>query len=229
MAEAPASSSGGGEDPPRWDEELCCPVNKIAKVMKKALPSNGKLSKNGKELVQQCISEFISYITGEASARCQREKRMTMNGEDVIWAMAKLGFDDYVEPLKLYLFKYRQYVNCNEIPVGMQDSQFFAGISASVRGTPAGEGLVIEEMEGRGLTCHSEAEQEQDGNTAMEDSTKNGFLTEEDSSLKGGVPQENTSMEADSVKQGPSSEENSDSKKQPAKTRKRGTPLEEGL
>ena len=43
-----------------------------------------------------------------ASDKCQREKRKTINGDDLLWAMATLGFEDYIEPLKVYLQKYRE-------------------------------------------------------------------------------------------------------------------------
>ena len=43
-----------------------------------------------------------------ASDKCQREKRKTINGDDLLWAMSTLGFEDYVEPLKVYLHKYRE-------------------------------------------------------------------------------------------------------------------------
>jgi Histone-like transcription factor (CBF/NF-Y) and archaeal histone len=43
-----------------------------------------------------------------ASDKCQREKRKTINGDDLLWAMSTLGFEDYIEPLKLYLHKYRE-------------------------------------------------------------------------------------------------------------------------
>lgn len=76
--------------------------------MKKALPANAKISKDAKETVQECVSEFISFITGEASDKCQREKRKTINGDDLLWAMTTLGFEEYVEPLKVYLHKYRE-------------------------------------------------------------------------------------------------------------------------
>lgn len=38
----------------------------------------------------------------------QAEKRKTINGEDILFAMSTLGFDNYVEPLKLYLQKHRE-------------------------------------------------------------------------------------------------------------------------
>ena len=67
-----------------------------------------EIAKDAKECVQECVSEFISFITSEASERCHQEKRKTINGEDILFAMSTLGFDSYVEPLKLYLQKFRE-------------------------------------------------------------------------------------------------------------------------
>jgi histone H3/H4 len=33
--------------------------------MKKALPANAKIAKDAKETIQECVSEFISFITSE--------------------------------------------------------------------------------------------------------------------------------------------------------------------
>ncbi|TFK78188.1 histone-fold-containing protein, partial [Polyporus arcularius HHB13444] len=60
------------------------------------------------ECVQECVSEFISFITSEAAEKCQMEKRKTIGGEDILYAMVTLGFDDYVETLKIHLAKLRQ-------------------------------------------------------------------------------------------------------------------------
>eukprot|EP00183_Erythrolobus_madagascarensis_P002004 CAMPEP_0185851056 /NCGR_PEP_ID=MMETSP1354-20130828/5240_1 /TAXON_ID=708628 /ORGANISM="Erythrolobus madagascarensis, Strain CCMP3276" /LENGTH=95 /DNA_ID=CAMNT_0028551833 /DNA_START=196 /DNA_END=483 /DNA_ORIENTATION=- len=76
--------------------------------MKQALPENAKVAKDGKDTVQECVSEFVSFITSEASDKCIREKRKTINGEDILWAMNTLGFDTYIEPLKAYLMRYRE-------------------------------------------------------------------------------------------------------------------------
>jgi nuclear transcription Y subunit beta len=45
---------------------------------------------------------------GVASEKCHQEKRKTVNGEDIIFAMTSLGFENYAEVLKIYLAKYRQ-------------------------------------------------------------------------------------------------------------------------
>ncbi|KAK7316939.1 hypothetical protein RJT34_00771 [Clitoria ternatea] len=89
------------------EQDRFLPIANVGRIMKKAIPSNGKISKDAKETVQECVSEFISFVTGEASDKCQREKRKTINGDDIIWAITTLGFEDYVDPLKSYLQKYR--------------------------------------------------------------------------------------------------------------------------
>merc|ERR1711988_362174 len=70
------------------EQDRFLPIANISRIMKKALPSNAKIAKDAKETVQECVSEFISFITSEASDKCQREKRKTINGEDL------LGDDD---------------------------------------------------------------------------------------------------------------------------------------
>ena len=90
------------------EQDRFLPIANISRIMKKALPPNAKIAKDAKETVQECVSEYISFITSEASEKCQKEKRKTINGEDLLWAMATLGFDKYVEPLKEYLSKYRE-------------------------------------------------------------------------------------------------------------------------
>ncbi|XP_010505265.1 PREDICTED: nuclear transcription factor Y subunit B-8-like isoform X4 [Camelina sativa] len=53
------------------------------------------------------MAVFMTLMS-RASDKCQREKRKTINGDDLLWAMATLGFEEYIEPLKLYLMRYRE-------------------------------------------------------------------------------------------------------------------------
>ena len=57
---------------------------------------------------QECCSEFISFVTSEAVDHCQAEKRKTVNGDDLIFAFESLGFDPYVQPLRLFLQRQRE-------------------------------------------------------------------------------------------------------------------------
>ena len=95
------------------EQDRYLPIANVAKLMKKAIPERGKIAKDAKECVQECLSEFVSFITSEAAERCSQEKRKTINGEDILFAMSNLGFDNYVEPLKIFLQKYRDSVKCD--------------------------------------------------------------------------------------------------------------------
>ncbi|CDY14422.1 BnaC03g21730D [Brassica napus] len=110
MANTTTSPDGdGGESGGSVREhDRYLPIANISRIMKRALPPNGKIGKDAKDTVQECVSEFISFITSEASDKCQKEKRKTVNGEDLLWAMSTLGFEDYLEPLKVYLARYRE-------------------------------------------------------------------------------------------------------------------------
>lgn len=109
MADSDNESGGhNANDASAREQDRFLPIANVSRIMKKALPANAKISKDAKETVQECVSEFISFITGEASDKCQREKRKTINGDDLLWAMTTLGFEEYVEPLKVYLAKYRE-------------------------------------------------------------------------------------------------------------------------
>jgi hypothetical protein len=76
------------------------------------VPSSAKIAKDAKECLQECVSEFISFITSEAAEKCQLEKRKTIGGEDILFAMGTLGFENYSEVLKIRLARLRQ-VSCN--------------------------------------------------------------------------------------------------------------------
>ncbi|KAK1435586.1 hypothetical protein QVD17_01352 [Tagetes erecta] len=121
MADSDNESGGGHNgDHSLREQDRFLPIANVSRIMKKALPANAKISKDAKETVQECVSEFISFITGEASDKCQREKRKTINGDDLLWAMTTLGFEDYVEPLKVYLQKFRDMEGEKTVLAGRQ-------------------------------------------------------------------------------------------------------------
>ncbi|KAF5811369.1 putative transcription factor Hap3/NF-YB family [Helianthus annuus] len=90
------------------EQDRLMPIANVIRIMRNILPRNAKISDDSKETVQECVSEFISFVTSEANDRCQREQRKTITAEDILWAMSKLGFEDYLEPLTLYLHRYRE-------------------------------------------------------------------------------------------------------------------------
>ncbi|KAL6565334.1 Nuclear transcription factor Y subunit B-8 [Orobanche gracilis] len=136
---------GGGDQSPKSsvrEQDRFLPIANIGRIMKKALPPNGKIAKDAKDTVQECVSEFISFVTSEASDKCQKEKRKTINGDDLLWAMATLGFEEYISPLKAYLARYREFkIQCDaslfHVPTMYLRNNFdFAGdTKGSIRGT----------------------------------------------------------------------------------------------
>ncbi len=61
-------------------------------------------------------------ITSEASDKCAAEKRKTINGDDILYAMRVLGFDNYEEVLRVYLSRYRLDQENNPKPRKKNDS-----------------------------------------------------------------------------------------------------------
>ncbi|CAN6802424.1 unnamed protein product [Brassica oleracea] len=72
--------------------------------------SGGGQTRNGKSPLspREQDTELISLVTGKASDKSLKEKRKAVNGDDLLWSMTTLGFEDYVEPLKVYLQGFRE-------------------------------------------------------------------------------------------------------------------------
>ena len=134
------------------------PIANIARIMKNALPPDAKIGKDSKEAVQEAVSEFISFVTSEASDKCMQEKRKTINGDDLLWAMSTLGFDTYVEPLKIYLGRYREAVKGDkpEKNGGGGSALNMAGVVPQAGGDTSG-GAVVGEGDAGGVVTNRPA------------------------------------------------------------------------
>ncbi|MCJ1286668.1 hypothetical protein MMC26_006014 [Xylographa opegraphella] len=147
----------------------------VARIMKTALPDNAKIAKEAKECMQECVSEFISFITSEASEKCQQEKRKTVNGEDILFAMTSLGFENYAEALKIYLAKYRETQstrgdNQNQVRPGSG----YGSATAQAQGGPASMGATTSGLVGGGGV--SGVASQSSGYPGQQESTTNSLL-----------------------------------------------------
>ncbi|GAU27473.1 hypothetical protein TSUD_14530 [Trifolium subterraneum] len=95
--------------PPTKDEEPHLPMKNLIRIMRRALPENAKITDDAKKSIQLCVTEFIAIITIEANERCKAEHRKIINGDDLIWAMNMLGFEDYGGLLAIFLENYRHH------------------------------------------------------------------------------------------------------------------------
>jgi histone H3/H4 len=65
---SPQVSQKGGDDDDDFnfrETDNLLPIANVARIMKKALPNNAKIAKDAKDCVQECVSEFIAFITSE--------------------------------------------------------------------------------------------------------------------------------------------------------------------
>ncbi|XP_057519033.1 uncharacterized protein LOC130799811 [Amaranthus tricolor] len=102
------TNSKTGLAAPFREQDQYMPIAIVVRIMRRALPPQAKVADEAKELLQGCVSEFISFITSEANKNCQLEHRKTITAEDVIGAMSRLGFEHYLQPLSMYRQKYRE-------------------------------------------------------------------------------------------------------------------------
>ncbi|KAK7344240.1 hypothetical protein VNO77_13624 [Canavalia gladiata] len=127
------------------EQDRALPIANVGRIMKQILPPNAKISKEGKQLMQECVTEFISFVTGEASDKCHKENRKTVNGDDICWALSSLGFDNYAEAIGRYLHKYRQAerekMNQNKLAIDSTNEKYKG--SAPKTSTQRGKQLQI--------------------------------------------------------------------------------------
>lgn len=90
------------------DQNLLLPIANVSRVVKDVLPVEAKISREAKKCIQECVSEFVYFISSEAADKCKCEKRKTINGDDIVRSMESLGFENFSRALKTYLFKYRE-------------------------------------------------------------------------------------------------------------------------
>ncbi len=86
------------------------PIANISKIMKRTIPKLAKVSKESKELMQLCASEFIAIITARAKDICEIEARKAITGDDLIRAMEDLDMPYYAEVTKMYYDQYKRLI-----------------------------------------------------------------------------------------------------------------------
>ena len=104
------AASAGADDDSKGEQDRLLPIANISRIMKRVLPAHAKMSKESKAAIQECVSEFIAFITSEAADRLSVDRRKTITADDIIKAINDLGFTDYGDILRLYLSHYQHSV-----------------------------------------------------------------------------------------------------------------------
>lgn len=56
------------------EQDRFLPIANVSRIMKNCLPKNAKVAKEAKETVQECVSEFIAFVTSEYVIKSQLTK-----------------------------------------------------------------------------------------------------------------------------------------------------------
>jgi histone H3/H4 len=59
------SRGGNHDEDVLKEQDRVLPIANVARIMKQAVPSSAKVAKDAKETVQECVSEFIAFVTSE--------------------------------------------------------------------------------------------------------------------------------------------------------------------
>jgi len=78
------------------------PITNLTGIMKEACGHEVKVSKEAKEMLMECATEFICFTTLEATKIAAERKRKAVKEEDVLQAAQDLGFQRYQEHLLLF-------------------------------------------------------------------------------------------------------------------------------
>ncbi|KAK6789323.1 hypothetical protein RDI58_013122 [Solanum bulbocastanum] len=84
------------------------PIGNVVIIMRKIIPPHANISNESKVAIQECVSEFIGFVIGQANNNYQREQRKTIMAEEVLSSLNDFGFDDYIKHLDLYLHRYSE-------------------------------------------------------------------------------------------------------------------------
>ncbi|KAK4477943.1 hypothetical protein RD792_017208 [Penstemon davidsonii] len=85
------------------DADQHMPITNVIRIMRQILPSHAKIADDAKETIQECVSELIHFITRVAKKMCRKERCETITPKNIISAIGSLGFDNYIEPITIYL------------------------------------------------------------------------------------------------------------------------------
>ena len=90
------------------EAEFGLPVASITRIVKARLPDGVQVGREAKLAFSKAAGIFILYLTSCALDICKESKRVNISTADIFAALEEVEFDDYKEPLRVFLNKYRE-------------------------------------------------------------------------------------------------------------------------
>ena len=81
------------DDPrtPLREQDRLLPSANVARIMSNALPAHAKISRDCKQLMQECVSEFICFLSSEANDFCIAANHKAVMPTDILNALESVG------------------------------------------------------------------------------------------------------------------------------------------
>lgn len=81
-------------------EDLNLPNAVVTRIIKEAIPDGVSVSKEARLAISKAASVFVLYATSCSNNFALKNKRKTINAQDVLSAMEDMEFEQFIEPLQ---------------------------------------------------------------------------------------------------------------------------------
>ncbi|TRY63814.1 hypothetical protein TCAL_15222 [Tigriopus californicus] len=92
-------------------EDLNLPTAVVNRIVREALPTQVKVSKEANAAIAKAASVFVLYATSCSNNVSAKANRKTITGGDVIAAIQEMEFDKFVHPLEIALSQWKGQQN----------------------------------------------------------------------------------------------------------------------
>ncbi|CAI2731474.1 unnamed protein product [Schistosoma spindalis] len=91
-------------------DDLYLPNAVLLRIIRESLPERTLVSREARSAISKSASSFILYVTSLASVHCEKSKRKTLTGSDILAALKEMQFDHFIPALNAFLDKYREQI-----------------------------------------------------------------------------------------------------------------------
>ncbi|KAI8866252.1 histone-fold-containing protein [Ramicandelaber brevisporus] len=81
------------------DDELTLPRSTVARMVQEYMPSDLTCTKEAKDLIGECCTEFIHLLATQATEQCEKSSKKTITADHVLDALKALGYESYLPAL----------------------------------------------------------------------------------------------------------------------------------
>ena len=135
--------------PPLREQDRLLPMANVARVMAAELPADAKIAKEAKVLMQELMSEFICFVTAEASDISLAKGHKAITIEDCLAALESIDIG-FLVPAMLHATKILRPMDSKNVGKASMSFQWPTPIASPVNTTHAialADALGIEEEE----------------------------------------------------------------------------------